>query len=42
MARVHDLVPFCLKHGLKMITVADLAHHRWESDPPEWSTCLEQ
>ncbi len=42
MARVHDLVHFCLKHGLKMITVADLAQHRWVSDPPDWSTCLEQ
>ncbi len=42
MARVHDLVHFCLKYGLKMITVADLAQHRWESDAPDWSTCLEQ
>jgi 3,4-dihydroxy 2-butanone 4-phosphate synthase/GTP cyclohydrolase II len=42
MARVHDLVHFCLKHGLKMITVADLAQHRWESDSPDWSRCLEQ
>jgi 3,4-dihydroxy 2-butanone 4-phosphate synthase/GTP cyclohydrolase II len=42
MARVHDLVPFCLKHGLKMITVADLAEYRWESDPPDGSTCVEQ
>src|SRR6266481_4407303 len=41
MARVRDLVHFCLKHGLKMITVADLAQHRWESDPPDWSRCLE-
>ncbi len=41
MARVHDLVHFCLKYGLKMITVADLAQHRWESDPPDWSACLE-
>src|SRR5271154_2886084 len=36
MARVHDLVPFCLRHGLKMITVADLAQHRWESNSPDW------
>jgi 3,4-dihydroxy 2-butanone 4-phosphate synthase/GTP cyclohydrolase II len=41
MARVRDLVHFCLKHDLKIITVADLAQHRWESDPPDWSRCLE-
>ena len=30
MARVPDLVRFCKKHGLVMITVADLARHRFE------------
>jgi 3,4-dihydroxy 2-butanone 4-phosphate synthase/GTP cyclohydrolase II len=28
MARVPDLVPYCERHGLKMITVADLVAHR--------------
>jgi 3,4-dihydroxy 2-butanone 4-phosphate synthase/GTP cyclohydrolase II len=28
MARVHDLVPYCKQHGLKMITVADLIAYR--------------
>jgi 3,4-dihydroxy 2-butanone 4-phosphate synthase/GTP cyclohydrolase II len=28
MARVHDLVPYCERHGLRMITVADLVEHR--------------
>ncbi|MBN1631124.1 MAG: bifunctional 3,4-dihydroxy-2-butanone-4-phosphate synthase/GTP cyclohydrolase II, partial [Thermoleophilia bacterium] len=28
MARVPDLVPYCTRHGLKMITVADLIRYR--------------
>jgi 3,4-dihydroxy 2-butanone 4-phosphate synthase/GTP cyclohydrolase II len=28
MARVHDLIPYCEKHGLKMVTVADLIAYR--------------
>ncbi len=28
MARVRDLVPYCERHGLKMITVADLVEYR--------------
>ena len=28
MARVPDLVPYCERHGLKMITVAELIEHR--------------
>ena len=28
MARVPDLVPYCARHGLKMITVADLVEYR--------------
>jgi 3,4-dihydroxy 2-butanone 4-phosphate synthase / GTP cyclohydrolase II len=28
MARVPDLTEFCRRHGLKMITVADLIEHR--------------
>jgi hypothetical protein len=29
---VPDLIRFCRKHGLLMITVADLAHYRLELD----------
>jgi 3,4-dihydroxy 2-butanone 4-phosphate synthase/GTP cyclohydrolase II len=32
MARVPDLVRFCKKHGLMMITVADLARYRLAAD----------
>jgi 3,4-dihydroxy-2-butanone 4-phosphate synthase/GTP cyclohydrolase II len=32
MARVPDLIQFCKKHGLVMVTVADLAKYRLESD----------
>jgi 3,4-dihydroxy-2-butanone 4-phosphate synthase/GTP cyclohydrolase II len=32
MARVPDLVRFCRKHALLMITVADLARYRFETD----------
>jgi 3,4-dihydroxy 2-butanone 4-phosphate synthase / GTP cyclohydrolase II len=32
MARVPDLVPYCAKHGLKMITVADLIAYRRRHD----------
>src|SRR5207302_374243 len=28
MARVDDLIPYCERHGLKMITVADLVEYR--------------
>ncbi len=28
MARVSDLIPYCARHGLKMITVADLIEYR--------------
>src|SRR5580765_4242156 len=28
MARVPDLVPYCERHGLKMVTVSDLVEHR--------------
>ena len=28
MARVRDLVPYCERHGLKMVTVADLVEYR--------------
>jgi 3,4-dihydroxy 2-butanone 4-phosphate synthase/GTP cyclohydrolase II len=33
MARVPDLVPFCERHGLLMVTVADLVAHRLRTDP---------
>ena len=32
MARVPDLIQFCKKHGLVMVTVAELARYRFESD----------
>jgi len=32
MARLSDLIGFCRKHGLAMITVADLARYRLELD----------
>jgi 3,4-dihydroxy 2-butanone 4-phosphate synthase / GTP cyclohydrolase II len=32
MARVGDLVPYCERHGLRMITVADLIAHRRRHD----------
>jgi 3,4-dihydroxy-2-butanone 4-phosphate synthase/GTP cyclohydrolase II len=32
MARIPDLIRFCKKHNLLMITVADLARYRFESD----------
>jgi len=35
MARVPQLVRFCMKHDLKMITVADLAVYRLESEAEE-------
>jgi 3,4-dihydroxy 2-butanone 4-phosphate synthase/GTP cyclohydrolase II len=28
MARVHDLVPYCERHGIKLVTVADLIEYR--------------
>jgi len=35
MARVPDLIRFCQKHGLLMITVADLARYRFDRDYEE-------
>jgi len=32
MARVNDLIPYCERHGLKMITVADLTAYRRKHD----------
>ncbi len=32
MARVPDLIPYCRKHGLLMITVAELARYRFDLD----------
>ena len=32
MARLPDLIRFCAKHDLKMISVAELARHRYECD----------
>ena len=36
MARLPDLIRFCLKHHLKIITVADLAVYRLESESAQW------
>ena len=35
MARLPDLMRFCRKHGLVMVTVADLARYRLETDDDE-------
>src|ERR1044072_1849297 len=35
MARVPDLIRFCKKHGLLMITVAELARHRFDCEYDE-------
>ena len=35
MARVPDLIRFCKTHGLVMVTVADLARYRLESEYEE-------
>jgi 3,4-dihydroxy 2-butanone 4-phosphate synthase / GTP cyclohydrolase II len=32
MARVPDLIEFCRRHGLKMLTVADLIRHRLQTE----------
>jgi 3,4-dihydroxy 2-butanone 4-phosphate synthase/GTP cyclohydrolase II len=32
MARVPDLIPYCTRHGLKMITVADLVAYRRQTE----------
>ena len=32
MARVRDLIPYCARHGLKMVTVADLVAYRRKHD----------
>ena len=41
MARLPDLAPFCAKHDLKMITVADLAMYRLQCEAIELWTGLE-
>jgi 3,4-dihydroxy 2-butanone 4-phosphate synthase / GTP cyclohydrolase II len=33
MARLPDLIPFCQKHGLPLVTVADLVSYRLRKDP---------
>ena len=32
MARVPDLAAFCGKHGIRMVTVADLIRHRMKNE----------
>ena len=32
MARLPDLLRFCIKHALKMISVADLASYRFDEE----------
>ncbi len=41
MARVPDLVRFCKEHGLLMVTVADLARYRLETDDDRSLEALE-
>jgi 3,4-dihydroxy-2-butanone 4-phosphate synthase/GTP cyclohydrolase II len=41
MARVPDLIRFCQKHGLLMITVADLARYRFDRDYEEALVTIE-
>jgi 3,4-dihydroxy-2-butanone 4-phosphate synthase len=41
MARVPDLVKFCRKHGLLMVTVADLARYRLESEYEEMEGAID-
>src|SRR3954451_122536 len=36
MARVADLVPYCERHGLKMVTVADLVEYRRRHEKLVW------
>jgi 3,4-dihydroxy 2-butanone 4-phosphate synthase / GTP cyclohydrolase II len=36
MARIPDLIRFCRKHDLLMITVADLARYRMEAEADEY------
>ena len=35
MARLPDLVRFCAKHDLKIISIAELAQYRSECDPDQ-------
>jgi 3,4-dihydroxy-2-butanone 4-phosphate synthase/GTP cyclohydrolase II len=42
MARVPDLIRFCKKHNLAMITVADLARYRFDLDCEEWLTGINE
>jgi 3,4-dihydroxy 2-butanone 4-phosphate synthase/GTP cyclohydrolase II len=41
MARVPDLIRFCKKHDLVMITVADLARYRFDLECEEWLAGIE-
>jgi 3,4-dihydroxy-2-butanone 4-phosphate synthase/GTP cyclohydrolase II len=41
MARVPDLIGFCKKHGLLMVTVADLARYRLETNDGGWLDAIE-
>jgi 3,4-dihydroxy-2-butanone 4-phosphate synthase/GTP cyclohydrolase II len=41
MARVPDLVRFCKRHGLLMITVADLARYRLDADFENHFQCID-
>jgi 3,4-dihydroxy-2-butanone 4-phosphate synthase len=35
MARLPDLARFCKRHGLLMVSVADLARYRLDTEPEE-------
>jgi 3,4-dihydroxy 2-butanone 4-phosphate synthase/GTP cyclohydrolase II len=41
MARVPDLIRFCKKHDLLMVTVADLARYRLETNDGGWLEAIE-
>ena len=41
MARLSDLIRFCAKHDLKMISVAELARYRYECDVDQLWTHME-
>lgn len=41
MARLTDLIRFCAKHDLKMISVAELARYRYECDVDQLWTHME-
>jgi 3,4-dihydroxy 2-butanone 4-phosphate synthase/GTP cyclohydrolase II len=41
MARVPNLIPFCARHGLKMLAVAELIRYRLQTEGSHNSSALE-